>query len=312
MKIQNSPEIITIQDENFGNHAEHWNLLTDNPASDVPKWLGLALDTPVMPMGLCTEEHEMDQSFWLIQGPSDQSIAINQIIAVEDQKPRALKTAFPSFQSPYKYDAQIERIITCKSATQAVLRLNLNKSTTIYAFDNLFSVNRCKYDKDETYQVQFNAWAYELEAVSEDEKIIVDDPASIKHHRALNAILAEHNGITPENLQELINAWEPKTPEDQEPVTVDFSKMVAYLFGETLGQEDEAWFQGNIVGKTSMQFMQDEYTLYDVTLVLEDTLPAILIRIATKNDLYKNFNIGQYIRGNLWIQANIYAKTAIK
>ncbi|MCR2327052.1 hypothetical protein NSR98_25690, partial [Salmonella enterica] len=62
----------------------------------------------------------MDQSFWLIQGPSDQSIAINQIIAVEDQKPRALKTAFPSFQSPYKYDAQIERIITCKSATQAV------------------------------------------------------------------------------------------------------------------------------------------------------------------------------------------------
>jgi hypothetical protein len=88
--------------------------------------------------------------------------------------------------------------------------------------------------------------------------------------------------------------------------------MVAYLFGETLGQEDEAWFQGNIVGKTSMQFMQDEYTLYDVTLVLEDTLPAILIRIATKNDLYKNFNIGQYIRGNLWIQANIYAKTAIK
>jgi hypothetical protein len=47
-----------------------------------------------------------------------------------------------------------------------------------------------------------------------------------------------------------------KTPEDQEPVTVDFSKMVAYLYGETLGQEDEAWFQGNIVGKTTMQFMK--------------------------------------------------------
>jgi hypothetical protein len=46
---------------------------------------------------------------------------------------------------------------------------------------------------------------------------------------------------------------EPKTPEDKEPVTVDFSKMVAYLYGETMGQEDEAWFQGNIVGKTSMR-----------------------------------------------------------
>jgi hypothetical protein len=87
-----------------------------------------------------------------------------------------------------------------------------------------------------------------------------------------------------------------QNPEDQEPVT-DFSKMVAYLYGETLGQEDEAWFQGNIVGKTTMQFMQDEYTLYDVTLVLEDNLPA-LIRIATKNDLYKNFKL-----------ANIFAAT---
>ncbi|MBD0095870.1 hypothetical protein IAF33_19035, partial [Acinetobacter baumannii] len=42
-------------------------------------------------------------------------------------------------------------------------------------------------------------------------------------------------------LQELINEWQPKTKEDQEPVTVDFSKMVAYLYGENLGQEDEAW-----------------------------------------------------------------------
>ncbi|MCY3125773.1 hypothetical protein ECE26_14330, partial [Acinetobacter baumannii] len=123
-----------------------------------------------------------------------------------------------------------------------------------------------------------------------------------------NAILTEHNGVAPENLQELINEWQPKTPEDQEPVTVDFSKMVAYLYGENLGQEDEAWFQGNIVGKTSMTFMGAEYTLYDVTLVLEDDLPAILVRIATKNDLYKNFNIGEYIRGNIWIQATICAK----
>ncbi|MGR0304991.1 hypothetical protein [Acinetobacter beijerinckii] len=312
MKNQNSPEIIRIQDQNFGHHVEHWNILTDTPETDVPKWLGLALDAPIMPMGLCEDEQEMDQSFWLIQGPSGQAASINQIIAVEDQKPRALKTAFPSFESPYKYDAKIDRIITCDSETQAVLRLNLNTNTVIYAFDNLFSVNNCQYDKNQTYQVQFNAWAYELETVAKDEKIIVDDPASIKHHRALNAILTEHNGVAPENLQELINDWQPKTPEDQEPVTVDFSKMVAYLFGETLGQEDEAWFQGNIVGKTTMQFMDVEYTLYDVTLVLEDDLPAILIRIATKNDLYKNFIIGEYIRGNLWIQTNIYAKTAIK
>ena len=86
--------------------------------------------------------------------------------------------------------------------------------------------------------------------------------------------------------------------------------MVAYLYGENMGQEDEAWFQGNIVGKSSMQFMDQEYTLYDVTLIHEENQPAVLIRIATKNADYKNFNIGKFIRGNIWIQANIYAKSA--
>ena len=91
MKNQNSPETIKIQDQNFGNHVEHWNLLTDTPETDVPKWLGLALDAPVMPMGLCEDEQEMDQSFWLIQGPSGQAISINQIIAVEKQHSQVLK-----------------------------------------------------------------------------------------------------------------------------------------------------------------------------------------------------------------------------
>lgn len=73
--------------------------------------------------------------------------------------------------------------------------------------------------------------------VTDHEHLVVDDPASIKHHRALNAILAENNGVAPDNLQEQIDAWEPKSEEDKEPVTVDFSKMVAYLYGETMGQK---------------------------------------------------------------------------
>ncbi|MFI8038282.1 hypothetical protein ACFMJX_16505, partial [Acinetobacter baumannii] len=26
MKNQNSPEVITVNDQNFGSHGEHWNL----------------------------------------------------------------------------------------------------------------------------------------------------------------------------------------------------------------------------------------------------------------------------------------------
>ena len=307
MNNQNSPEIITIDDQNFGSHVEHWNLLTDNPAQDVPKWLGLALNAPIMPMGLCQTEQDMDAGCWLIQGPSQAAVQLTQVIAVEDNKPKAVKTAFPSFNSPYKVSAVVERIIRGQSNTQAVLRLNLGNNSIVYAYDSLYSVNHAQYQKDQTYIAHLNAWAYELEAVAEHEQLVVDDPASIKHHRALNDILAANNGIAPANLQEQIDAWEPKSDDDKEPVTVDFSKMVAYLYGEKIGQEDEAWFQGNIVGKTSMQFMEQDYTLLDVALIHEDNQPATLIRITTKNPEYANFNIGQYIRGNIWIQANIYA-----
>ena len=308
MKNQNSPEIITIEDQNFGSHVEHWNLLTDNPTTDVPKWLGLALNSPVMPMGLCPQECDMDESTWLIQGPKQAAVHINQVIAVENNKPQAVKTAFPSFEGPYKIAAKVERIISCKSNTQAVLRLNLGANTIVYAFDTLYSVNHGHYEKGQTYLAQLNAWAYELEAVSDHEQLVVDDPASIKHHRALNDILAANDGVAPANLQEQIDAWEPKSEDDKEPVTVDFSKMVAYLYGENMGQEDEAWFQGNIVGKTSMSFMDQDYTLYDVALIHDENQEATLIRIATKNEANQDFQIGQFIRGNLWIQVNIHSK----
>ncbi len=308
MKNQNRPEVITIDDQNFGSHVEHWNLLTDQPCTEVPKWLGLALDAPVMPMGLCQAESDMDQASWLIQGPYKAPVQMTQVVAVANNKPQSVKTAFPSFESPYKVPASIERIICNTSNSQAVLRLNLGSNTIVYAFDTLYSVNREHYEKDQSYQAQLNAWAYELEVVSDHEQLVVDDPASIKHHRALNDILAAHDGVAPPNLQEQIEAWEPKSDDDKEPVTVDFSKMVAYLYGENMGQEDEAWFQGNIVGKTSMSFMDQDYTLYDVALIHDENQAATLIRIATKNPAYKDFAIGQFIRGNLWIQVNIYAK----
>ncbi len=309
MNNLNTPETIFLDDEKFGSHAQHWQLLTDQPETDVPQWLSAALNQPIMPMGLCSDEIEMNSKLWLIQNNPQDAVIINQIIAVENQKPQALKNAFPSFNSPYNYPAKIERIICSQSGTESVLNLTFNLNTTIYAFDSLYSVNAHHYKKTQLYQVQLNAWAYTLEAVATQEQLVVDDPASIKHHRALNQILQQHDGIAPDNLQELMDAWQPKTPEDEMPVTVDFSKMVAYLYGETIGQEDEAWFQGNIVGKTEFQFNDQLFYLYDVTLVLEDQLPAIIIRIATRNDLHKNFKIGDYIRGNIWIQANIYAKT---
>lgn len=308
MNKENRPETILIEDETFGSHVEHWNLLTDDPTRDVPQWLGLALNAPHMPMGLCQEEAEMDAEIWLIQGPHPAPVQLNQVIAVESGKPKSVKTAFPSFESPYKYVAQVERIISCPTHSQAVLRLSLSSNHTVYAFDTLYSVNHQQYEQNQDYIVQFNAWAYQLERVQDNDQIIVDDEASIKHHRALNDILAEHHGVAPDNLQDLIDAWQPSSEDDKAPVTINFSKMVAYLYGETLGQEDEAWFQGHIVGQSKMNFMQEDYTLYDVAFIHEEQQEAVLVRIATKDPNYQNFKIGEYIRGNIWLQAIIYNK----
>lgn len=302
---KNSPEIVTIDDQKFGSHVEHWTLLTEEPTTTVPRWLGIALDQPVMPMGLCRQESDMDANTWLIQGPQDCKIQFSQVIEVEQNRPKCVKTAFPTFESPYSTPAKIDRIIRSQSNTQAVLRLQVGKNATVYAFDSLYSVNHAQYEKNATYATHLNAWAYQLEEVQQHEHIMVDDPAAIKHHRALNDVLAAHDGVAPANLQELIDAWEPKTEDDKAPLKVDFSKMVAYLYGENVGQEDEAWFQGKIVGKSQTTCNEKNYTLYDVTLLLEDNEEATLVRIASDD---AKFEIGQYIRGNIWIQANIYSK----
>lgn len=305
MNNQNRPETIIIDDQNFGSHIEHWQLLHAQPNTVLPQWLAMALDQPRMPMGICADENAMDPNTWLIQGPTSSTVQINQVVAVVNERPKALKTAFPSFSSPYQYPAKIERIIQSKNASQAVLRLNFGDNKIAYAFDQLYSVNHAHYQADHHYQVQLNAWAYELNVVTPDEHLVVDDPASIKQHRALNDILAAHDGVAPPDLQQKIDAWQPQTEDDRAPVTVNFAKMVAYLYGETQGQEDEAWFQGQILGKSDMQFMQNEFCIYDVSLFHELDQAAIIVRIATARDTEKNFAIGQYIRGNLWLQAYI-------
>ena len=304
MSQNQQPEIIELDCESFGGHAAHWRILTNTPEQDVGKWLHLALDTPKSPMGLCQQEQDLPNDLWLLQG-SQQDIQVTQIIAVEDNTPKFLKTAFPVLHSPYQFKAKVTRILKCNSTNEAVLRLELENGSVIYGYDTLFAVNQAQYSSQLWYNVEINAWAYELERVPSKETMLIEDPVAIRHHRALNDILADHNGETPDNLQELLAAWQPSAPEDEMPVTIDISKMVAYLYGESIGQEDEAWFQGDIVGKTSSQFMDKNFVLYDVAIMREDKSKPVILRLAYPEH-HQQYEIGEYIRGNIWIQIKIY------
>ena len=304
MRSKQQPELIEIRSENFGGHAEHWNILTKQADREVGLWLQQALDAASFPMGLCQQEQQLPENVWLLQGP-EQSIQISQLIAVENNRPKHLITAFPILKSPYILNGKISRILACAETNEAVLRIELSDSSVIYGYDTLYIVNQQQYHRDTIYNIELSAWAYSLELVPNKETLLIEDAAAIRHHRALNDILAQNNGETPADLQERLAAWQPTCPEDEMPVTVDISKMVAYLYGETIGQEDEAWFQGDIVGKSYSQFMDKQLVLYDVAIMREDKSKPVILRLAYQNNI-NQFEVGQYIRGNIWIQMKIY------
>ncbi len=304
MSKTQQPEILELNCENFGGHATHWKILSKTPEQEVSQWLHQALDSASSPMGLCDSEADLPQNVWLLNGLKSE-IQISQIVAVENNRPTALKTAFPIFNSPYRFNAKVNRIVACPTNHEAVLEVKLTDGSSIYGYDTLYAVNQQQYCAHTDYQVEISAWAYELEAVPAKETMLIDDAAAIRHHRALNDILAQHNGETPDNLQELLAAWQPQSPEDEMPVTLDISKMVAYLYGDNLGQEDEAWFQGDIVGKTSTEFMGRTIELYDVAILREEKSLPVILRLAYPAQ-EKSFAVGDYIRGNLWIQFKIY------
>lgn len=307
LMTHNKPHTLVIDDQLFSqNHAEHWHLLSSQPEK-IMQWLHTALDSPISPMGICPHKAQMNRHYWLIQGPKQaKDIQCNQIHCVKDNKPYQLKHAFPTLNSPYAFSAKIKQITTNQNHSQAILCLTLADDSVVYAFDNYYTINQEFYQQNQHYNIHFSAFAYQLELVPEHESITIDDPEAIRHHRALNDILAEHQGQTPDNLQDLLQAWQPKTEDDKQPIHIDISKTTAYLYGDHVGQEDEAWFQGKIVGKSSTEFMGEIFTLFDIAFMEEHDSEKILMRLATKNKEYQQFNIGQFIRGDIWLQVNIY------
>jgi hypothetical protein len=304
-----APELITLSSESIGGHGAHWQLLSHQPDQEVPQWLQESLNQAESPLGLNEDESTLPQHLWLIQGLQS-AVQVSQIIAVDaqTQRPTQLISAFPTVKSPYLTQAFIKRIAHCPNSHQAILNLQTINGANVYAFDNLFSINQHQYIADKIYNIALGGFAYELEKVTDDDTLIVDDPAAIHHHRALNDILANNDGVAPENLQEQIADWQAKTEEDKLPVTLSLSKMIAYLFGETFGQEDEAWFQGEILGVSSTEFMGKTIQLLDVVIIREQDIKPVVIRLAYLDQSEQSiiFNVGEYIRGNIWIQASIY------
>ncbi len=305
-----SPTKITLTQAQTAGHADHWRILTDDMGHDVPEWLQQMITQATMPKGLNANASAKDSCLLLSE---NQPCHINQVLAMKDGKPECFINAYPCVDSPYGLSCSIERMIVNESTHDAVLRLRTADGSIIYAFDQLYTANRHLYQQSTSYFVNFSAWAHEISISEQDEVIMVEDEETIRSHRAFNDIVAANNGEVPADIQEQIKDWQPTTQEQMEPVEINLGHMCAYLFGDTLGQEDEAWCQGQVLGKQETMFNGQSIILFDVVILREKDAAPFVVRIAAPSSTQTQaITVLSYVQANIWVQAAIYKENQNK
>ena len=299
-----SPTKITLTDEQTAGHADHWRILTDDMSHDVPEWLQRMIEHATMPKGLNAHTSSSDAYLLLSE---NQPCHINQVLAIKDGKPECFINAYPCVNSPYGLHCRIERMIVNDKTNDAVLRLRSADGSIIYAFDQLYTPNAQLYQQNTEYFVNLSAWAHEITPSEQDEVIIIEDKEAIRYHRAFNDIVAANDGQLPDDLQQQIKQWRPSTKEQMEPVEINLGHMCAYLFGDNLGQEDEAWCQGQVLGKQDSTFNNMPIILFDVVILREQDATPFVVRIAAlSNAGTQSIQVHDYVQANIWLQAAIY------
>lgn len=301
----NQPDIIELNKDQVVGHADHWATLTQHIVDDVPNWLQKHIDTATLPTPLVDDVNYSKHTI-LLSG--NEAVHINQIIAVDMAgKPKTFLNAYPSVNSPYGVWASVENVLCCNNCHDAILRLKCDDGTVLYAFDQLYAINKNAYEKDKRYYVNLSALAYQVDPSSKSEVIKVEDPESIRYHRAFNDILTANNGTPPADLQAQIANWQPDASIlPLEPIEINVGHMCAYLFGDTIGQQDEAWVQGQILGKQLTTFNDIALSLFDVVILRESIDSPVVIRLAIPTLGLPTLEVGDYIQANIWLQAAIY------
>lgn len=298
------PTKITLTQAQTAGHADHWRILTDDMSHDVPEWLQQMITQATMPKGINSHVSAQDSCLLLSE---NQPCHINQVLAMKNGKPECFVNAYPCVDGPYGLSCSIERMIVNDNTHDAVLRLRTADGSIIYAFDQLYTANRHLYQQNTSYFVNFSAWAHEISISEQNEVIMVEDEEAIRYHRAFNDIVAANDGQVPTDIQEQIKAWQPTTKEQMQPVEISLGHMCAYLFGDTLGQEDEAWCQGQVLGKQETLFNGKPIILFDVVILREQDAAPFVVRIGAPSTAQtQGIDVLSYIQANIWLQAAIY------
>lgn len=283
-------------------HADHWAIVGANDSRTLHQHLRQSIEVATIPVGLFEATTRDD----LLLLGADSVCHIKQILKMHDNKPQSLMNAFPAVHSPYSLPCVIEEQIVCSETQDAILRLK-SGNTTIYAFDTLYAINKNHYKPNQSYTVNFGAWAYDLQKSDQSETIHIEDPEAIRYHRAFNDIVAQNNGKVPDDIQQQIQNWQAPSDEPLAPVQINVGHSCIYLFGEVFGQQDEAWCQGQVLGKTTVDFLGQSVDVFDVAILQEDNRPFVVKIAAPQTPSTQSIAVLDYIQSNIWLQASIYA-----
>lgn len=302
----------TVPCDLMGSHAQHWMSFGLTAPDQVPPLLQQAVDHSGLARGLWPAQSPLPEDFWCLQDDRS-AVGVVQLIEVKNGHPVGLRNAFPWVHSPHQYRARLHQIIHCPDTDDAVLELVV-AGVRVFAFDPFYRLNAPLYQAQQDYQVYLGGLVHQLEKVSSEDVLEITDPEAIRYHRGLNAILAEAPDLDDETLQQRLQDWQPEGEEDLLPVTVNLSHMAAYLQGDQPGQQDEAWIAGKIIGQSRCRYAGHDFVLHDVVIQREDPDQPLVVRLAQSVNQFADsdhiFTVGDYVRGNIWLQGSIYAMSS--
>ena len=300
---QTKNKSITLS-QGFPGHAAHWEALLGTQAGDSEPtaWIHQALDevsaqSPTNSARFCLLSNHREISTQLVFELSDQA------------EPNRLAFAVPAIRSPHRYKAQLLKVWKSALAEQSLLELDLGADIKVFAYHLDHLRLNLDWSQTEKLEVSLSGLALDIEASDKGQLLHIRDAKSIQQHRALIELLLQNEANLPSDSRAQIKALIEEGKLPKEPITLSLDQMCAYLYSEELGQQDEAWCRGEVIGKQLVTIFSKNFLLLDVVVLREpDTLPVV-IRVAVNEDLApKPLKIGDFVQGNIWLQASVCVK----
>ena len=220
---------------------------------------------------------------------------------------KQLWSAYPFFGDGTEVDGFVDRLLLHPNRVEATLEIGLENGALISAFDPLFCLHRTLYREGISYRFSLAALAYTM-TLAPQREIVIDDPDEIRQFRARTAWVEQHGKWTREDEAAALAAWQPKKPEDSEPIRFNASHTTAYW---PTGFSDDSGYLGEVVCVTpgAVRLFDTTFWCIDVKLISDDE-GDLIVPIYVSECLFEGDwrpSVGIFVTGTLWMQA--YAKS---